>query len=207
MSENEAGIKTPEHENPFRQDMLRKDTQKAFLHEKALPADYFLVDFLEEISDVVRIGSAFYTNSEAHRQTGMLDGLRYETLCILDAERTKLWESQCLAFIEKIKRHFSPERVILLRQKLCTMYGPRPETLKPFGNVNEIEKINGMLEHYYSFFEKHFPGILAIDSEAGNETYTYEFTKHGCLPQYYNGLQYKMVSDRIIARIENSRQA
>ena len=204
MSENDGDMEAVPHENPFRQDMIRKDIQKKFFKNDLMTADYMLIDFLEEINDVLKIEDSFYTNSEAHQQINIFDSIKYESLSILNEKRTELWERKCLDFTRRIKQYFKPCQVILLRQKLCTLYGPKPEELKSFDNIEKIEKINSILEGYYAFFEKNFPGIMVIDMEVDGATYTYEFTKYGCLPQFYNGLQYKAIAQRISAAIEKT---
>jgi glycosyltransferase involved in cell wall biosynthesis len=204
MSEREKNTNPVTHENAFRKDMINKDVQKLLLSQregKLSKADYIFVDFLEEINDVIKSNNTFYTHSEAHKEAGIFNSRKFRTLSITDKERTVIWESRCLDFIERIRQLFRPDQVILLKQKLCKKYGTRSNELKLFSNIKEIEEINDILSYYYLYFERNFPGIKTIDTEIEDATYTYEFSKYGCLPQYYNGIQYKKISEKILAEI------
>ena len=200
MSKNQHIRQEVDHVNPFRKSMVNKDIHKAFCREIGVnlaEIDFLVIDFLEEIEDIIKVGESYYTDSVAHKQTDAYTGLASERITILDERREGLWEEKCLEFIKKIKLSFKPQQVILLRQKLCTNYGTDPQHLKSFDNIEELEKINGILDGYYDFFEKNFSGVKVVLTETGSSTYTYEFTKYGCDPRYYNGIQYKEISERI----------
>ena len=189
------------HENAFRQDMICKDVRKEFVnHAQLYLADYIFVDFLEEISDIVEIDGSYYTNSEAHSEIGFFTDI-HDAIPITAPERRQLWQKECLVFIAHLKKNALANQIVLLRMKLCTKHGTRPDTVLDFLNTGALHRVNAELDEYYDFFEANFPGIKSIVIKEDELSFTYEYTKYGCLPQYYNGMKYKQIADQISAHL------
>ena len=206
MSANTQKVLPGKHENTFRQSMITKDVMKLFADEgsdELKQADYVLVDFLEEISDIVEKDGCYFTNSEAHNEIGLFSEL-HNAIQITAPKRRQLWQMSCLAFIDYLKNNTLAERIVLLRMKLCTKHGTRPDSTSYFQNPDTLHSINAELDEYYDFFEVNFPGIISINIEDDALLFTYEHTKYGCTPQYYNGMKYKQIAEQVLTMLTDN---
>jgi hypothetical protein len=204
MADSDPTIQPGIHKNNFRQNMINKDMMKLFTHNgcaELQEADYVIIDFLEEINDIINVNNSYFTNSEAHSEISMFSDT-HDTIPIISDERKRLWEKSCLKFISYLKRNVRANRVILLRMPLCLKHGKCADLTNEFDNSHELSRINSELAGYYDFFEANFEGIKSINIEVDNLLFTYEYTRYGCLPQYYNGMKYRQIARQVSAIIE-----
>jgi hypothetical protein len=185
------------HSNVFRQDMIEKDLNKSFVYSEGIEnSDYVIIDFLEEINDVIQIRDVYYTNSEAHKEIEAFISVK-SNISIDDVCREELWKDSCVCFIEFLRRHFHPSQIILVKYYLCETYAATPQSQTPFENVEQIRNINKILNSYYDFFINNFSGVNVIETGFEGLNYTYKYTKYGLLPQYSNGLLYNAAAEKI----------
>ena len=183
-------------ENHFRQLALDRDFNKS-LHLDIINNDFsvVLIDFLDERFDLIEINGALYTKSDALVEAQLT--CSYKTIHRWDSSTISLWEHKCLEFIDLIKAHFSPDRVILVKNYLTERYGTFDNQTE-YLNIKEIKYTNQMLSNCYSFFEQSFPKTHVIEISTPELLYTSKHFRHGQKPWHYNDGYYTEVRVRII---------
>ena len=144
--------------------------------------DILLVDFLEERFPIAEEGGGFVTYSSLFaKHAKHKDGIRLEKM----EDRRELWEKSCLEFINRIKEKIPADRVYLLKTKMTEQYGTMTHKLW-FPKMEQIKKINEILEDYYVFFMRHFEGIHVIEILNDQYFYTDEDFRYGSYPWHVN---------------------
>lgn len=82
-------------------------------------------------------------------------------------------------------KHIDSQQIVLVKMKLAEQYGDYAER-RYYENVEEIRKINKILDEYYAFFEERFPGVKVIDCCHGMYFYTDKDFRFGCVPWHLN---------------------
>ncbi len=174
-----------EEKKTFKDRMIWADCHKKLVADvHNIKMKYVLLDFLEERNDIWDLGEGRYiTDSEAFRDKGI--SLENARLIRRDTQECReLWEDKCLRFISMLKQIFMPEDIFLVKFFLAEGYGGYEEEEK-YKNIEEIRKLNRILEDYYTFFEQNYSGINVITLEEKYH-YTEVCTKYGCYPWHLN---------------------
>ncbi len=173
------------HQASFRQIGINNDFANKFLHKTVMEfsdIDYILIDFLEERHDVGRIGENYFTISDAFLQSKHDGMAEYEIISRFDENTSLLWKDSCDRFIRLLKGYIKPEKIILVRLKLCEYYGNYEEK-RLYGQIDEIRKTNKLLDEYYDYFISRCPEAIVIDHLFEEEFYfTAQEFRHGCFP-------------------------
>ena len=175
-----------ETENEERKNWCKADFDKSFrqnLH--LLKSDIFLIDFLEERFPIMPYKGSCFTFSPITCQSACV-----EEVCKRDEQvdienRKELWKRSCIALINYLGKHIDSQQIVLVKMKLAEQYGDYAER-RYYENVEEIRKINKILDEYYAFFEERFPGVKVIDCCHGMYFYTDKDFRFGCVPWHLN---------------------
>ncbi len=174
----------PRHKNVYRDFMLEREYHNKFYSvlDEEKP-EYILIDFIEERHDLVIDDGLYFTYSDALQESGFYKEpnllRRTELAC------KKVWENACESFIGELKKRFLPENVFLIKSYLAKEYGDR-QGRKAYENIEDIERINNVLEQYYSYFEDHFEGIHAIEVFSDPAYFTDYRYEYGCFSWHLN---------------------
>lgn len=185
------------HKNKFRESMLRKEMEQIFVKRiktESAEADYLILDLLEERNDLLKYDGRLFTGSEAFDEAVIDDKEKFVKVDRL-AYGMEKWQKSCDAFIACIREYYRPQRVILIRNRLCETYGTM-EQKAFFEDVDGIRRMNELLDHYYDYFIGHFPGIKVVGCSR-NLAYTDQDYAYGAFPYHMNELAYYDVAEQI----------
>lgn len=183
MSEKGHGMK--EMPPGFKGMMVKRDWNRDVTARiKQGKVDYLLIDFIEERYDLLRFpNSTYITYSDALQETMA----ETDSECIIkrnSIECAQLWQKSCKSFIALLKEYLKAKQVILVKLYLAEYYGTYGKETQ-YGNVEDIRKMNALLDGYYNFFEEHFEGIQVVEI-SDKYFYTDKGLKYGCLPWHLN---------------------
>lgn len=186
-------------ENMFRRNMIKKEQRQCFWEDedKLRGADYLFFDFMEEINGIVSIGKSYVTFSEAFQEQMLLPDSAYRIIMPDSEEYMELWEHACDKMIEYLRKLGVLNKVILLKLFLAEYYGISIDRKQKYSEQNRIRKYNHLLNNMYESFERKADGFIRTVNADELDNYTYEFTKYGCLPQYYNEKFYSCLASKI----------
>ncbi len=186
-------------ENLFRRNMLKKEQRQCFWEDgdKLRNADYLFFDFMEEINGVVSIGKSYVTLSEAFQEQMVLSNSEYKIITPDNAEYMELWELACDKMVAYLRMLGVLHKVVLVKLFLAEYYGISAAHKQKYSEQIKIRKYNRLLKNMYKSFEKKTDGIIRTVSAYEMDNYTYEFTKYGCFPQYFNGKFYSCLASKI----------
>lgn len=169
----------------FRDKMIWADCQKKLVVDICnIKIKYVLIDFMEERNDVWDLGEGRYiTDSEALKERGV--SLEKARLIKRDTQECReLWENKCREFINLLKQNFLPENIFMVKLFLAEGFGEYGEE-QQYQSIEEIRKLNKILEGYYTFFEQNYRGIHIIQLDRKYH-YTETNVKYGCVPWHLN---------------------
>ena len=81
-------------------------------------------------------------------------------------------------------RNVEPKDIFLIKLFLAEEYGECGKE-REYKNLDEIKRINSILQDYYNYFERNFRGINVIEVDK-KYCYTDEGIKYGCYPWHLN---------------------
>lgn len=169
----------------FRERMVEADCNKKL--KKILQnreTDYVFIDFMEERYDILDYGNQRYlTYSDALKEKNIsLDNV---SVIERDSEEChRRWKESCDRFIELLHRNVEPKDIFLIKLFLAEEYGECGKE-REYKNLDEIKRINSILQDYYNYFERNFRGINVIEVDK-KYCYTDEGIKYGCYPWHLN---------------------
>jgi len=148
-------IKLP---SAFQKRMVFYDLTKEFKQYIKKPtSDYLIIDLIDERIRVVKYKNTFITRSREFVNSK----LPYRGTIISDEERAALWREKAKFFINDLKSHRNPEKIILHKAFWQTSYKGKDGLIHDFEDP-EIEKNNKILHEYYQFIEENIPGVNII---------------------------------------------
>ncbi|MCI0766660.1 DUF6270 domain-containing protein [Bacillus sp. TL12] len=176
----------------FRRKSLYRDLDKTFvkdLKEIAKKVDYLVIDFMEERFDILKYNDTYLTRSWEYRESNLQNEFNATVLDRFDSTLTKVWEENCLRFIEELKRYFRPEQIILNDVQMVNSYF-KDGQMHLFENQEYICNFNKVVAHYNQYFKENFEGINVIRPK--DKSYFYCDAKHlwGCFPYHFNDRYY-----------------
>lgn len=175
------------HKNRYRQLMLEREADNRFwtLMEERRP-DFVALDFIEERFDLAAYGGGFLTKSDAFE--GCEERPEEERTIVRDSgECTKLWQESALAFIDRMEKGFPDTEIVLIKNYLAEKKGDT-ESQEYFADLEEIRKINRILEQYYRFFEQHCKKVKTVEASACRYYFTDREYEYGVIPSHLNEL-------------------
>lgn len=194
--------------NAYRKKCVEQDIEKSFSnHARLKEADYIIIDFLDEIWDLIKIRNECYiTDSPFLREAEVLKSQSYDKIPFLCEERRALFKKYIRDFIERAKQ--SGISVVVVKNFLCEKHGKYYDVFTDYEGLQKIREINQELEWYYQYFITCFPDVIVVDSSEFSELiFTQEEFPFGCQPFYYNEGYYQRMAIQINrcinARVKN----
>lgn len=190
--------------NVFRKRMVNDDLNKEYrtnIEKYLLDTDILLIDFLDERFEVAKVENqeGYITISDAYCEIYKENDLQYS---IIDENtRKRLWKEACIQYIDRLKKCLDPENVYLLKMYLMPVKGCNGIKIERFFNQDWIQRINRRIAEYYTFFEKHFPGIHVIEVKSDDWEYTDIMHKYGCVPEHMNDVLYEKWAEKLYQKL------
>ena len=192
-----------DHNNAFRKNHLLKEFKREFANKNIgefTNVNYFVVDFLDERFDIGEYDGKYITISDAFENMETGESIKMTRYSCGDVEVEKLWKNSCLKYINMIRNYFKDKKIVLVKMKLSEEYGDY-DNRQRFDNVDEIRRINEILEGYYQFFILNCPEAILVEVSDSKWYYTDKNFRHGCFPWHLNEYMYREIKDRIEAVI------
>ncbi|MCI9297950.1 MAG: glycosyltransferase family 2 protein [Lachnospiraceae bacterium] len=175
------------HKNRYRQMMLEREMNNQFwrLMEERKP-DFVVLDFIEERFDMVAYQGGYLTRSDAFE--GCENKPEAGDVILRDSDECmELWKESALAFIERMERDYPDTDIVLVKNYLAEKKGDI-YSQEYFAELDEIRKINGILEQYYSFFRKHCKKVKVVEASKCQYYFTDKEYEYGVMPSHLNEL-------------------
>lgn len=183
------------HKNRYRQIMLQREADNRFwsLMSERRP-DFVALDFIEERFDLLACRGGFLTKSDAFE--GCEERPEAERIILRNsAECLELWEESALAFIRRMAKEFPDTDMILIKSCLAEKKGDIRDQ-EFYANLDEIRKINRILEQYYRFFEQHCKKVKTVEATKCQYYFTDKEYEYGVIPSHLNELVNREIANR-----------
>lgn len=190
--------KTPviRHKNRYRRIMLEREADNGFwsLIEEKKP-DFIVLDFIEERFDIMTYQGGYLTKSDA------FDGCEMkpepERIIWRDSrECMELWKKSALGFIERMEKDYPDVEIVLVKNYLAEkkgdIYGQ-----EYFADLDEIRKINGILEQYYKVFQQYCKKVKIVEAAECQYYFTDREYEYGAVPSHLNELANREIAGMI----------
>lgn len=185
------------HRNAYRAKMIKKDINSGLwdiLGDNR--PDYFVFDLLEERNDIIQFPEGCITKSIAVSQAEM----DYSNGTILefgsDNWRRK-WEQSFDSFVEKIQGYMPVDKIIIVKHLLTEKHGDVFQSLE-YTNIEEIRRINNILQGCYQYAIDNLPDCTVIDLTNDEKYITDEKYEYGVQPYYINSYINEKVGEIIL---------
>lgn len=184
------------HKNVYREFMLKREFTDAFSEIlKEQKPERFFFDLLEERHDIISVEAGYYTKSDAYDEAEVIVG--EQRIIFRDSEECEeLWKAGCKYFMGCLRKVVKPERIYMVENYLSERHG-NGVVIEDFKNVEEIRKINRILEGYYSYIKQNYPEIKYIKAYEVKDYYTDDEYEYGCYPWHLNEWANINISKRI----------
>ena len=188
-----------EHKNGYRKYMLEREFSDSFKNMlKEQKPEYFFFDLLEERHDIICTEEGYYTKSDAYDEAIVNIG-DYRIISRDDEDCTELWKKSCKYFMGCVLSAVAPEKIYMVENYLTEKHGDGT-IIEAFSNIGEIQKINRILNIYYSYIRENYPKINCIKAYEVDEYYTDNEYEYGCYPWHLN----EWANIRIAQRIQET---
>lgn len=176
-----------QHKNRYRLIMLKREAENRFftLIEERKP-DFVVLDFIEERFDIAAYRGGYLTKSDA------FDGCERkpepEKIIFRDSrECMELWKESALGFIERMEKDYPDVDIVLVKNYLAEKRGDI-NGQEYFAELNEIRKMNRILEQYYMFFQQHCEKAKTVEASECQYYFTDREYEYGAVPSHLNEL-------------------
>jgi glycosyltransferase involved in cell wall biosynthesis len=190
-----AGVKHPNH---WREMWVNMDLQKKALDEFSSKdeGDCVFIDFLDERYDIAKCGNSYFTLSDAFADVAESFALPYERISRFDSRVGSMWRECCDRFALFIKGKFEPSKVFLVKMYLSDYQGEY-EKERPFDNLEEIRRVNALLEGYYDYFCGCMTGINVVECRDMPTFFTDSSFEFGGFPHHLNIGLYSALGEKL----------
>lgn len=184
------------HKNRYRQFMLEREADNRFWQLMgAKKPDFIVLDFLEERFDVSAYQGGYLTKSDAFDECETT--AETEKVIRRDSEEcTKLWRESAASFIQRMEAEYPNTDIVLVKNYLAEKKGD-VVSQEYFADLNEIRKINKMLEQYYSFFQKECRKVKIVEASECHYYFTDRQYEYGAIPSHLNELVNRNIAKMI----------
>ncbi len=184
-----------EFQNLYRKRCVEQDIGKYFCyHANVQDMDYVIIDFLDEILDVIKVGEDCYiTDSNFLREINLPILRECDRVTFLSRERRNLFKKYLQRFMKRIKQE--NVQIVMIKQFLCEKHSVYYDVFSDHENREKIQEINRELKWYYQYFLESFPEAIVVDASEFRElVFTYDGFPFGCEPFYYNSAYYQRMA-------------
>ena len=157
--------------------------------------DFVVLDFIEERFDMIAYAGGYLTKSDAFDDCET-EAEPEKVVLRRSEECTKLWQESALAFIRRMEERYSGTDIILVKNYLAEKKGD-VNSQAYFDGLDEIQKINKVLEGYYSFFEEHCKKVIIIEASECQYYFTDKEYEYGAIPSHLNELVNREIAKKI----------
>ena len=191
-------------ENQYRRKQILRDINKEFeYYEKFENIDYIVVDLLEEAADLLKVKSAYITESEFMKE-GVVIPDYAEAISLLDEERRDLFMGAASKLIDMLRK--SGKKVLLAENYLNTRYSDFYDTYE-FYDDPQIEEKNRELKWCYDCFCRLMPEAVRMNAESFEQLrFTYKDFLFGCVPENFNSGYYKYMALEIGEKVTKKHE-
>ena len=173
------------HDNAYRKIMVKRDILSELWETiKREHPTHLILDFLEERFDVVQVGNGYITKSDAYDGAFVNFG-GGEVIAFGNEERDTLWKSSVMEFLSRISTYLPLNHIILVKNYLSEKKGDI-YSQQEFDNLEEIRRINSVLQKYYDFFVFQCPEAKVIDPSNKHLYFTDQEYEYGAIPAHLN---------------------
>lgn len=210
MSENineKMFLKDSIFQNLYRKRCVEQDIGKYFrCYANLQDMDYVIMDLLDEISDVIKLGEDCYITESIFLKEIDLSVLhKYDRISFLTEERRSLFKKYLHRFMKKVKQ--SNAQVVVIKHFLCEKYSMYYDVFLDYDDLEKIRGINRELEWYYQYFTTYFPEVIMVEAVGFQElVFTHDGFPFGCEPIYYNSVYYQRMAVELNRSIQSKVQ-
>lgn len=184
------------HKNRYREMMLEREIQAEFWNIlDEIQPEYLFLDLIEERFDVLEIHGGFLTVSDALEGSAFeqKEGRRIKR----DTEECeKLWEESCRRFAEKMYSEHPDTKIVLVKNYLSEKKGDI-FSKEPYGELEQIQSMNKILEGYYSVLEALCPAARSVEASKCEYYYTDRQYEYGAIPSHLNEIVNRNIAKKI----------
>lgn len=188
------------HKNIYRNKMIEKDVYSNLwdIFDRQRP-DYFAIDLLEERNDIIKYDKGCMTKSVAVSQAE----INYSNAIVLKFGSDvwlEEWKQSFNKFTDRIQQYVSVDKIIIVKHLLTERHG-NVFGSKEYENIEEIRRINHILEKCYQYAIDVLPHCKVIDLTKDEKYITDEKYEYGVEPYHINSLINEKVGEMILENI------
>ncbi len=197
--ENGNIFKGCSYRNAYRKRHIMQDMEKKFrnigLGHAVESIDYIVIDMLEEIADLIKLGEDCYITESPYFKEMMQELHREEyreceRISFLNPERRGLFRKYAADFVKYITAWNVP--VILVKNFLCERHSIYYDVYTEYPDADWLREVNRELEWCYVTFAEYMPQAIAVGADGfRNLEFTHDKFPFGCEPIYYNAGYYR----------------
>lgn len=196
----------------FQKKQLIQDLRKSGIEIlKKNPADYLVIDLIEERFDIAKIGSSFLTMSNEFNISHIFSEKNFKKC------KKYIWRNHVFfrgidmryyirAFVKEIRNIYSPERIIIHKVFYSHQYIGLDNMVHDFPSSYYFTtlKINRILEYLYNCLENELPTSPLLD--ISHKYMASENHKWGLAPMHYQTEYYIEAISVIISYLSTSQK-
>lgn len=190
------------HKVRYREMMIEREVGNAFWDIlKEVCPDYVIMDFIEERFGIVKCGNGYLTKSDAF-DGSEIEGVEVteetggQMISAFDERRIRLWEESALRFIRRLEQEYPGIGIVLVKNYLTEKVGDIQKQ-EFFENMEEIRRMNGILAHYYDYFQEHCKNVKVVEASECNDYFTDRQYEYGAVPSHLNEIVNKNIAKNI----------
>ncbi len=189
---NEERYQYKNCKNKYRKAMIKKILGHNLLNS-ICNDNVIIIDLINEITDIIKIGDTYLSKSEALVEAVDLYG-EMEIISWKEERRFDVWKTSCNQFIKSLNQKGC--EVYILELYLASEYGNH-ESKQKYEYIHEIEEKNKRLKECYKYLEKGLKNCKII-TLSKKFNYTDENFCYGCLPEHHNEFAYYLLASEIV---------
>lgn len=186
------------HNNKIRERAVNSDIMGINMPIELQDEVGILIDFMEERNDILETEDGVYiADSEAFRECSNAEIRVKRVISSGSTEYMELWKEACLKFIQWLDNRTKEVPIYLLQMRMAKGYG-LGKVEEMFGNQEEIDAVNVMLDEMDTFFLKHCKDAVYV--RGTKELYYSQIAQtYGCEPCHLNWQLYREMSKKIMS--------
>ncbi|MBP5254214.1 MAG: glycosyltransferase family 2 protein, partial [Lachnospiraceae bacterium] len=200
---------TVTHKNRYRRMMMEREFRQTFPEIlRELRPGYLFMDFIEERFDVLALGDAYLTVSDALEEAVFRDaetGEETDAAGLLAQGRvitrgteacTLLWQAAFRRFTETVRQAVPGIRFVIVENYLSPYVGDL-ERLETHPNLGQIQLWNGILMGCYNYARTYLTDAVVVSPSRDTLYYTDSRYEYGAVPQHLNEIENQYIAERI----------
>lgn len=195
-----------ELDSPFQRKMVIRDANKILLSCLSdMDFDFFLVDFIDERFDLVKIHDSILTKSVELAKSNFLKSKEHKIIKRDDLP-LEMWEEACDFFAAKVLQFIPVERIIIIKGYWASKYKDVKGNILQFNTSykNKALNQNRYLGQYYAYLENKLDGchVVSADSLLADESHKWKISPFHYVDDWYHDAFNQL--GKIFGRVNNS---